>query len=85
MRAKGLTIRLAGGNEFERTLLLLTTIRPYSSELSSLSDKTLDVHFYERSFETNQPIEALAVTSTKFGMTSKSIIGQPRPPVVFRP
>ena len=85
MKAKGLTIKLAGGNEFERTLPLLTTIRLYSSELSSLSNKTLDVHFHERAFETNQPIGALAATLTKFGMTSKSIIGQSRLPVVFRP
>jgi len=45
-----------------------------SSELSSLSNKTLDVHFYERSFETNQPAAALAATSTKFSMTAKNII-----------
>ena len=83
MRVKGSTIRPAGGNEFERSLSLLTTIFFCSSELSSLSDKTLDVHFYERSFETNQPVAALAVTSTKFGMTTKNIISQSRLPVVL--
>jgi hypothetical protein len=54
-----------------------------SSELSSLSDKTLDVHFYERSFETNQPVAVLAATSTKFGMTAKNIISKPESSVVF--
>ena len=57
-------------------LQLLTAVSFRSSELSSLSDKTLDVHFHERSFETNQPVAALAATSTKFGMTTKNIIGQ---------
>jgi len=55
-----------------------------SSELSSLSEKTLDVHFYEKSFETNQPIAALAATLTKFGMTAKNIISQFGPSVVPR-
>ena len=69
----------------DRDLPLLTTIPFCSSELSSLSNKTLDVHFYERSFETNQPVTALAVTSTKFGMTTKNIISQSGLPMVPRP
>ena len=55
-----------------------------SSELSSLSNKTLDVHFYEKSFETSQPAAVLAATSTKFGMTAKNIISQSGPPTGFR-
>lgn len=76
--------RPAGKNEVGNDLPLLTTILFCSSELSSLSDKTLDVHFHERSFETNQPIAALATTSTKFGMTAKNIISQSGSPVAFR-
>ena len=58
------------------TFQLLMTIAFPSSELSSQSDRTLDVHFYERSFETSQPVVALVATSTKFGMTAKNIIGE---------
>lgn len=76
MKAKEPTIRPAGGNSSECSPSLLIIASACSSELSSLSAKTLDVHFYERSFETNQPIAALAATSTKFGMTTKNIISQ---------
>ena len=74
------TRRLAGGCGL---LPKLITIPFCSSELTSLSNKTLDVHFYERSFETNQPVAALAATSTKFGMTAKNIISQCGLPAVF--
>ena len=75
MRAKGSTKRFAGRSRFQGCASLLT-ITSCSSELSSLSDRTLDVHFHERSFETNQHITTLAATSTKFGMTTKNIISQ---------
>ena len=68
--------RHRGRSGFQGSSSLLT-VAFCSSELSSLSDKTLDVHFYERSFETNQHVAALAATSTKFGMTAKNIISQP--------
>jgi hypothetical protein len=75
--------RRAGGNEPERVRPSLTHIPFCSSELSSLSEKALDVHFYERSFEANQPVAVLAATSTKFGMTAKNIISQFTPSMAF--
>ena len=75
MRAKGSTKRRAGESGFTGSLSSLT-FAFRSSELTSQSDKTLDVHFFERSFETSQHVAALAATSTKFGMTTKNIIGQ---------
>ena len=80
---KGINDKTRRYDEAECNVLLLMNMPFPSSELSSLSDKTLDTHFYERSFETNQPVAALATTSTKFGMTAKNIISQSRFPVVF--
>jgi len=77
-------IRPAGENELECFRPPLTLVTCCSSELSSLSEKTLDVHFYEKSFETSQSIAALAATSTKFGMTAKNIISQFGSSVVSR-
>jgi len=84
MRERESMIRPAGENELECVWPPLMAITSCSSELSSLSEKTLDVHFYEKSFETNQPIAALAATSTKFGMTAKNIISQFGSSVVSR-
>ncbi|KAF9075476.1 DUF1620-domain-containing protein [Rhodocollybia butyracea] len=45
-----------------------------SSEISSYSDKMLDLTAYEQSFVYPHAISAIALTSTKFGITSKDII-----------
>ena len=84
MKERELMIRPAGGKKLQCVWSPLTPTTFCSSELSSLSEKTLDVHFYEKSFETNQPVAALAVTSTKFGMTAKNIISQSASSVAFR-
>ncbi|KIK60873.1 hypothetical protein GYMLUDRAFT_96989 [Collybiopsis luxurians FD-317 M1] len=45
-----------------------------SSELSSFSDKMMDITAYEQSFVYPHAISAIAHTSTKFGITSKDVI-----------
>jgi len=45
-----------------------------SSELSSFSEKSIDVSTYEQSFGAFRGIITMATTSTKFGMTTKDII-----------
>lgn len=75
MKVMELMKRPAGKDSSKSTFQSLMATTFSSSELSSQSDKTLDVHFYEKSFETHQPVTALAATSTKFGMTTKNIIG----------
>ncbi|KAL0573048.1 hypothetical protein V5O48_008907 [Marasmius crinis-equi] len=45
-----------------------------SSELTSYSEKTLDVKAIERSFVYSHGISAIATTKTKFGITSRDVI-----------
>lgn len=47
----------------------------YSSELSSYSDKMMDITAYEQSFVYPHAVSAITLTSTKFGITSKDVIG----------
>ena len=47
-----------------------------SSEISSFSNDTINYHYYEKSFVFPYDISALATTSTKFGITTKDLIGQ---------
>ena len=46
-----------------------------SSEMSSFSEKTVHLTAYEQAFVFPHAITALAPTSTKFGISSKDLIG----------
>lgn len=51
----------------------------YSSELSSYSEKMMDITAYEQSFIYPHAISAITLTSTKFGITSKDVVGMAFP------
>ena len=51
----------------------LTTIG--SSEMSAFSNETTNFHVYENSYVFPYAITALASTSTRFGITSKDLLG----------
>jgi hypothetical protein len=44
--------------------------------MTSFSNKTLEVSSYERAYQSSSGISTMASTSTKFGVTTKNIIGQ---------
>lgn len=46
-----------------------------SSEISSYANATTKVKVYEQSYVFPRGVTALATTSTKFGITSKDLIG----------
>jgi hypothetical protein len=52
------------------------TKRPISSELSAFSNSNVDVTAVEQSYVFPYGISAITTTSTKFGITSKDIIGK---------
>jgi len=45
-----------------------------SSDMTSFSNKTLEVSSYERAYQSSSGISTMASTSTKFGITTKNII-----------
>lgn len=54
---------------------LLTFLPFCSSDMSSYSNKSLDVRAISQSFVFPHGVTALATTSTKFGVTTKDLIG----------
>lgn len=52
----------------------LLTVYDLSSDMSSFSNKTMQVTVYDRAFVSQNGISALTTTSTKFGVTAKDII-----------
>ena len=60
------------------SLLIFTDWRQFSSsDLSSYSDETTSLSIYEQTYVFPRAITAITTTSTKYGISSKDIIGVP--------